>query len=136
MIRSLLIAVPVLMGTTLFAQSQYTIEGIVVSHNDSSAVAFASIYVDEQTGTIGNQDGYFKLTSGKPIKTLTISHVNYETLKLAEGDLFNGVNKVYLVERSFQLREITVSGNTAETEIKLAVGNSSQAAMVPVCSST
>lgn len=131
MIKTLSFCIIATSSIASIAQSQHTVEGLILSRSDSAAIPFASIYINQHTGTIANEDGYFKLTSDKPITQIAISHVNYEPLSLP-ADHLTGFQKIYLFERSFQLAEVTVSGNTAETEIKLAIKKSSQAVVLPV----
>jgi hypothetical protein len=132
MTKALTIFILVSLSVTSIAHPQHTIEGVILSQHDSVAVAFASVYIDQQAGTIANEDGYFKLTSDRPIKEITVTHVNYETLRVFADDRVTGFQKIYLSEKSFQLDAITVSGNTAETEIKLAIKRSSAAVVLPV----
>lgn len=129
--KTVLLAFAVFLANVMAAQTQHTIEGIILSRSDSAAVAFASVYVDVHTGTIANENGYFKLSSKQPIRNFTITHVNYESSVVTTDQVFP-TGKIFLNEKSFRLHEVTVSGNTAETEIRLAVKKSSRAILLPV----
>ena len=61
------------------AFSQYQISGKVINHKTKNPLVFANIMVNKTNGTLTDIDGFFQISSSKPISEITISYVGFTT---------------------------------------------------------
>ncbi len=106
-----IIAVFIMVYTNLFA---ITIKG-KISNKDDNPVSFANVFLKKSTdGSITDNNGYFTFsTKLSGIKTLVISHIQYEKIEkeiVLSGDI---TNLNFILVRAFvEMDEITVSASS------------------------
>lgn len=90
------------------AYSQRLISGSIFDEYEKP-LPYASVFISNKpnTGTFTNAQGFFSLKVDIS-DTLLVSHIGYESIKIAVSD-FRGA--VFLKESMFQLKEITVSAS-------------------------
>ncbi len=109
----------------LFGQN-IVIKGTVVDSTDSKPIQSVNISIkDSYIGTITDDNGHFRLsidTSKVKSRSLIISHVKYKLKKINFGDIKDR-EKIKLIEKVFQFKNISIYGNINEFEYKQEIRN-------------
>ncbi len=92
-----------------------TIEGKIVSDKEKEPLAFVSVNLNETTGTLTNEDGYFKfreLEEGDYI--VSLQYIGYdklvkENIHLDESNPSVNLGTLTLEERASQIQEVTIT---------------------------
>jgi hypothetical protein len=105
--------------------AQLFIQGKIFDSESRNPLPYAHIVLlNENIGTLSNNDGYFEIKSGNNIAHLQISYVGYET-KLVERTL-NDTKKdevIYLTPKAFTINEVVISPDRIESLIKALYNN-------------
>jgi hypothetical protein len=105
--------------------AQLFIQGKIFDSESRNPLPYAHIVLlNENIGTLSNNDGYFEIKSGNNIAHLQISYVGYET-KLVDRTL-NDTKKdevIYLTPKVFTINEVVISPDRIESLIKALYNN-------------
>ncbi len=97
----------------LISKAQIKYEGMVIDKNSHKSIPYASIGLQiENIGINADENGLFELYSnGKNLNdTIIISCIGYQTRRLSVSELVGNKN-VELIERHFELPEVSISKN-------------------------
>ena len=108
-----------LIVNTLESGYSQTIKGFVMDNSDNSKISYASIYINGTcVGTNSDKDGYFELNITKyNTLPLTISALGYYSTTLTDIAT-DKIIKVYLTQKTFELKEVVVETKSHEKERK------------------
>ncbi len=108
------------------SQQKIVIEGQINDSKSNSAISFVNIYIQNKpVGTISNSNGIFSFTFDGAINdTIVFSHLNYEKRKIPVIQLTEKNSKITLIQKSFDVDEVTVTTSSIPEIVNNAVGNS------------
>jgi hypothetical protein len=121
--RLLLAGIAMLLSNAAIAQNIF--KGVLINKTDSSAIAYAAIYLQETNNSIlTNDTGGFQFTIPKNIKEITL-HIYAIGIKtnLTYKTPFDKTERIYLDKTSNQLSEVAVKGLSAEEVVRMAVAS-------------
>jgi len=109
----------------------FEIKARVVDSSNHEPVAFSTLYIDEYSGTISDEQGFFRLqvSPEKNIDTLHISCIGYHSKSIPVLNIDMGrLDTIYLQPGIIELSEVQVQAKSGKTPgskkiIKLAIGN-------------
>lgn len=103
--------------------------GKVISENDSIPVSYAEISINGKSiGTITNTEGSFTLSNiGSADDSICISHISYETKKIAFPELKPEENIISLKAKVYSLGEIAIQGESVVDILKKSISQSREA---------
>ena len=102
-----------------FAQNKYTISGIVNELNSTETMIGVTIYVPElKTGTNSNQYGFYSLTLPEGEYTLQLSYLGFENVSQKITLTSDQKLNFSMVENNNLLKEVVVSGEKTQTNIR------------------
>lgn len=110
------------------------IMGKVISENDSIPVSYAEISINGKSiGTITNIEGRFTLSNiGSADDSICISHISYETKKLALTELKPEENIISLKAKVYSIGEIAIQGESVVDILKKSISQSREAIVFPM----
>ena len=134
-IKYLLLLVVLLLSSSIYAQSKFTISGFVQDSLSTELVVGASIISGPKNGTITNEFGFFSIIVDTPHVELTVSQLGYKTkhykIKIDE-DL---ELKILLASSAIMIGEVSVVTENSKFAATKALGaisvNSQQLKYVP-----
>lgn len=105
--------------SSLIAQKQYTISGIIVDNTNNETIIGANIIASEiMAGTTSNEYGFYSLTLPEGKHTIVYSYLGYkdvqQTIELKENSKIN----ISLEEEAEQLDEVIVTDTKQASNIK------------------
>ena len=108
------------------------ITGKIISANDSLAVPYVGINVISQpTGAITNAEGRFIL-SCSPQDTVLISHLNYESRKIALASLNTEGYTISIVPKVYLLDEVAIQTESIAEMLKKSISTSREGLGIPM----
>ncbi len=91
-----------------FSQESFFVTGRVIDSKSRESLAFVNIVINSSnTGGTTDIDGKFNLRSGKPIQTITLSYVGYESKTVNITGRMRDII-IQLVQKEIDLREVEI----------------------------
>lgn len=109
--------------STITSAQNIVIEGVIKDSEQKEALPYANIFLKANYfGTISNQNGQFKIIipEEKGIDSLVISYIGYKTQSFSISQIKKTLI-VFLEEDPATLKEVVITGYTAESIIKRAI---------------
>lgn len=108
-----LLCIALIIPFGLFSQNNYLISGVVTDSETGENINYVNIKVKKtKAGANTNFKGQFSFITDKMPDTLIVTHVAYETLKIAVSGKANGLN-IALKKKTTILPEVPVNSNIA-----------------------
>lgn len=107
--------------------SQYQVTGVLTDAKTNEPLPFATVLIDEYSGTVTNIDGEFILKSNKKIERIFISYIGYDS-KNIDVAKNNSFLKISLNQNVESLNEVVITSkeNPALRIIRNAIKNKKQ----------
>jgi hypothetical protein len=87
----------------------FSIKGNIKDASTNESLAFVNvIYNEGKSGVVSNIDGYYKITSSSPLKSLTFSLLGYETATISTDSIQGNEANIFLKPKSVSLQEVVV----------------------------
>ncbi|MGN6165551.1 MAG: TonB-dependent receptor [Flavisolibacter sp.] len=106
-------------GTSVFAQSKYTINGYVRDSVSGESVTAATITIDGKTVT-SNAYGFYSLTLNEGEYDVTVSHVSYISTSFHVSLEENIEQNILLLPKSAALNEVVVYSKKRDANVRTA----------------
>ncbi|WP_117884230.1 serine hydrolase [Aureibaculum luteum] len=109
--------------STITNAQNIVIEGVIKDSEQKEALPYANIFLQENYfGTISNQNGQFKIVipQEKRNDSLVVSYIGFKTQTFSISNIKNPL-EVFLKEDETTLKEVVITGYTAESIIKKAI---------------
>ena len=111
-----------LVSPGIFSQECHVFKGVVTDAEDGVPLVFAQIALQGTTmGTVTNDDGFFRLATGKSRNhqdTLIVTYLGYAVEKVPLARWDSGIRAIKMKPSPFQLNEFEVVGFTVEEVLK------------------
>lgn len=105
---------------TIFAQSNYVLQGTIYNESDHNPIEFANISIkNTPIGTTTDTLGKFKINIASEKQTVIIvSHINYDKKEIIVNDsLFSSNINIYLTPKVIQLSDVVISASLYEQSL-------------------
>lgn len=91
----------------ILSLGQTRISGVILDAKDRTPLAFAAIEYASGQGVISNENGGFQIQAKRPLKSLKISYVGYQTLEISNLN-FDQPMEILLKQNATEMQEIVV----------------------------
>lgn len=119
MMRIVIIALLIFISS--FGNTQEIIKGSVFNASTSEPLGGAVIYVGKNY-TITDSTGFFTIKTSSNIKSVIVSMVGFETIRLSKND-FNKEAKIFLEPEATNLQEVIVTGFESKRSLLNSTGS-------------
>ncbi|WP_411030863.1 carboxypeptidase-like regulatory domain-containing protein [Spongiimicrobium sp. 3-5] len=108
----------------IFSAFSQDFSGKIIDKVTRKPVPYATIQLNEHSGTISNEEGFFLINlNNQPIDALTISCLGYTKKTITISDIQKSKGVIVLEEAALQLNEVFVSNKTPNADAIIAKVN-------------
>ena len=92
---------------------KFELESVVINSKSGAKIAYATIYnATQQTGTVSNLEGVFRLEAVNPEDFIQISFIGFRTVQFRASELRN-LERIFLEPRAIELDEMIILADDA-----------------------
>ncbi|OYU79184.1 MAG: hypothetical protein CFE23_15210 [Flavobacterium sp. BFFFF1] len=106
--KILMPVVSLLFVVSLYSQNNKTIQ--LLNKIDSTAIASANVFVDDQFVSNSDDQGFFSVPASREFSAVKISHVLFGSVVFTKAAILK-TEKIYLEEKTSQLDAVNISGH-------------------------